>query len=87
MGITTLIRLTNPSSNDTTGYFRLNLQDSSTSLLPWGASALEVQTALNDLAYTQDAVVTRTDLPYSAAAGRGYEYTVIVTSEVRYIRL
>ena len=81
-GVTTQIRLSNPSSNDTTGYFRLDLQDSSTSLLPWGASALELQNAINDLAYTQDAVVTRTDLPYSAIAGRGYEYTIRATTEV-----
>ena len=52
-------QLANVAGNDSYGYWRLSFQDKyETALLPWGASALEVKTAINK-ASTQNVDVRR----------------------------
>jgi hypothetical protein len=75
----------NTVGNDSNGYFRLSFsEDYQTTLLPWAATASQVQSAINSLSTLENVAVERFTLSGLGTAtwGLGYKYVVTLSEEV-----
>jgi len=68
------------SANDTEGYWRVSFTDSWSTLLPWGATADQVASALNDFPALAGVFVTVN--PTAPRFGQGFEYVVRSVNEI-----
>ena len=74
-------RLYNTVGNDSYGFWRMQWAggDKKTYFLPWGASAEEVQVAVENVGGSISVIVVRSD--YFAGFGRGYEYALQIEND------